>query len=54
MFILLEFIGIGESHMFLCENGLPFQFNTIQEALIFAYENCVFDFQVVELKGGNA
>ena len=53
MFIILEFIGTGDPHMFLRENGLPFQFITIQEALRFGHENCAFDFQVVELRGGN-
>ena len=54
MYIILEFIGTNGPHSFLGSNGLPLQFNTLEQATLFAVENCAFDFQIVELKGGTA
>jgi len=54
MYIILEFIGTDGPHSFLGSNGLPLQFNTLEQATLFAVENCAFDFQIVELRGGTA
>lgn len=53
MYLILEFYNL-DAHPFLGKNGLPMQFDTVEEAVMFAIENCAFDYQIVELRGGNA
>ena len=54
MYMIFEFIGLDGPHPFLTDIGLPMQFDTLEQATLFAVDNCVFDFQIVELKGGTA